>query len=139
MLVVVGSDVGVRLKDLSGRRCSGSERHELVAALACVDYVIVFDEKTVEAVLRALRQMCMPRTKIPGRVGTGSGAGAFAGWRGAHRRRPGEDLATDMIRVGVIAPYFDGVACRLARRRFTWLPPWRQRLEAPFAAFDCPA
>jgi rfaE bifunctional protein nucleotidyltransferase chain/domain len=56
LVVAVNSDSGVRLLKGAGRPVlPEQERAELVAALADVDYVLIFDEPDVEALLRALR------------------------------------------------------------------------------------
>ncbi len=56
LVVGVNSDRAVSALKGAGRPLLGEEaRTELVAALACVDYVVVFDDLTAEAVLRDLR------------------------------------------------------------------------------------
>ncbi len=56
LVVAVNSDSGVRRLKGAGRPVlPEKERAELVAALADVDYVLIFDEPNVEAVLEALR------------------------------------------------------------------------------------
>src|SRR5687768_9450659 len=56
LVVAVNSDASVRAaKGTSRPIVPGAERAELVAALACVDHVVVFDEPDVRAVIRALR------------------------------------------------------------------------------------
>jgi rfaE bifunctional protein nucleotidyltransferase chain/domain len=56
LVVAVNSDSGVRqLKGLGRPVLPEQERAELVAALADVDYVLVFDEPNVETVLQDLR------------------------------------------------------------------------------------
>ncbi len=56
LFVGVNSDQSVRLsKGPSRPVVPEAERLELVAALACVDYAVRFDEQTAEALLRALR------------------------------------------------------------------------------------
>ncbi len=56
LVVAVNSDSGVRQLKGAGRPVlPAQERAELVAALADVDYVLIFDEPNVEALLRALR------------------------------------------------------------------------------------
>ncbi len=56
LVVGVNSDRAVRELKGEGRPLlPEAARAELVAALACVDYVIVFDERTAEAILRDLR------------------------------------------------------------------------------------
>jgi rfaE bifunctional protein nucleotidyltransferase chain/domain len=56
LVVALNSDSGVRLLKGAGRPVlPEDERVELVAALADVDYVLVFSEPNVEAVLQALR------------------------------------------------------------------------------------
>jgi rfaE bifunctional protein nucleotidyltransferase chain/domain len=56
LLVAVNSDRGARRLKGPGRPVTPqAERAELVAGLACVDYVTVFDTDTVEPLLRELR------------------------------------------------------------------------------------
>jgi D-glycero-beta-D-manno-heptose 1-phosphate adenylyltransferase len=56
LVVGVNSDASVlRLKGTGRPVVSGAERAELVASLACVDHVVVFDEDTPEACIRLLR------------------------------------------------------------------------------------
>jgi rfaE bifunctional protein nucleotidyltransferase chain/domain len=56
LVVGVNSDRAVRELKGEGRPLLPEDaRAELIAALECVDYVIVFDEHTAEAVLRDLR------------------------------------------------------------------------------------
>jgi len=56
LVVGVNGDAAVRALKGPGRPLlSGSARAELVAALQAVDYVVIFDEPTAEAVLRELR------------------------------------------------------------------------------------
>jgi len=56
LVVAVNSDASVRLSKGSDRPIvPEAERAELVAALVGVHHVVVFDDKTVERVLRALR------------------------------------------------------------------------------------
>lgn len=56
LVVGVNSDAGVRRLKGEGRPLlPAPARAELVAALAVVDYVVIFDEPTVEALLTALR------------------------------------------------------------------------------------
>lgn len=56
LVVGVNSDRAVReLKDEGRPLLPEDARAELIAALECVDYVIVFDERTAEALLRDLR------------------------------------------------------------------------------------
>lgn len=56
LVVGVNSDASVRrLKGPDRPVLPESERAELVAALACVDYVTVFDEQTPEACIRLLQ------------------------------------------------------------------------------------
>jgi rfaE bifunctional protein nucleotidyltransferase chain/domain len=56
LVVGVNSDASVRRLKGAGRPILDQQgRAELVAALAAVDYVIVFDEPNVEALLSALR------------------------------------------------------------------------------------
>lgn len=56
LVVGVNSDASVRrLKGPSRPLVPAAERVELVAALACVDYAVVFDEDTPEACIRLLR------------------------------------------------------------------------------------
>jgi len=56
LLVAVNSDDSARrLKGPARPVVPAVERAELVAALACVDFVTVFDQTTVEPLLRAVR------------------------------------------------------------------------------------
>jgi rfaE bifunctional protein nucleotidyltransferase chain/domain len=56
LVVAVNSDASTRACKGPGRPViPQAERAELVAALACVDHVVVFDEPDVRAVLRALK------------------------------------------------------------------------------------
>lgn len=56
LVVAVNSDASVRRLKGAGRPILDQQgRADLVAALAAVDYVIVFDEPNVEALLAALR------------------------------------------------------------------------------------
>lgn len=56
LIVAVNDDAGVRrLKGPTRPIVPAAERAELVAALACVDYVIIFPEETATALVEALR------------------------------------------------------------------------------------
>lgn len=56
LVVAVNSDASTRANKGAGRPVvPEGERAELVAALGCVDHVLVFDEQTVVPVIRALR------------------------------------------------------------------------------------
>jgi rfaE bifunctional protein nucleotidyltransferase chain/domain len=56
LVVAVNTDRSVRLSKGEGRPVvPEAERAELVAALACTDFVVLFDEADVRAVLRRLR------------------------------------------------------------------------------------
>jgi rfaE bifunctional protein nucleotidyltransferase chain/domain len=56
LVVAVNSDASVRASKGAGRPVvPQSERAELVAALRCVDHVLLFDEPDVRAVIRALK------------------------------------------------------------------------------------
>jgi rfaE bifunctional protein nucleotidyltransferase chain/domain len=56
LIVAINSDLSVRtLKGANRPLMPASERAEIIAALACVDYVIVFDSLTVTEVLLALK------------------------------------------------------------------------------------
>jgi rfaE bifunctional protein nucleotidyltransferase chain/domain len=56
LVVGINSDKGVEHLKGAGRPfLSADARAQLVAALACVDYVVIFDEATVENLLTALR------------------------------------------------------------------------------------
>ena len=55
LVVAINSDASARKLKGPGRPIvPESERAELVAALGCVDYVTIFDEPTVEPLIRAL-------------------------------------------------------------------------------------
>jgi rfaE bifunctional protein nucleotidyltransferase chain/domain len=55
LVVAINSDASARaLKGPQRPIVPEAERAELVAALACVDYVTLFDEPTVEPLIRAL-------------------------------------------------------------------------------------
>lgn len=56
LVVALNSDASTRrLKGAARPLVTQDERAEVLAALACVDYVTIFDEDTVEMSLRALR------------------------------------------------------------------------------------
>jgi len=56
LVVAVNSDASVRLsKGPSRPVVPEAERAELVAALACVDWVVLFDDRTVAGVIERLR------------------------------------------------------------------------------------
>ena len=56
LIVAINSDAGTRALKGPGRPIlPEAERAALVGALACVDQVVLFDEPTVEPLLRALR------------------------------------------------------------------------------------
>lgn len=56
LVVAVNSDASTRANKGEGRPViPEAERAELVAALACVDHVLLFDDRTVVPVIRALR------------------------------------------------------------------------------------
>jgi rfaE bifunctional protein nucleotidyltransferase chain/domain len=56
LVVAVNSDASTRANKGPGRPVvPGTERAEMVAALACTDAVLLFDERDVRAILRALR------------------------------------------------------------------------------------
>src|SRR5688500_9746516 len=56
LVVAVNDDASVRGLKGEGRPImAGPDRAELVAALRCVDYVVLFSEPTVGALLEALR------------------------------------------------------------------------------------
>lgn len=56
LFVAVNSDDSVRLNKGEGRPVMPEdERAEILCALDCVDYVLIFSERTVERVIRALR------------------------------------------------------------------------------------
>jgi rfaE bifunctional protein nucleotidyltransferase chain/domain len=56
LFVAVNSDASVRLSKGPGRPVvPEQERAEIVAALRCVDYVVLFDEQTAGQVLEALK------------------------------------------------------------------------------------
>lgn len=56
LVVGVNSDASVRANKGAGRPVVPErERAEVVAALACVDHVVVFSETTAEALIRAVR------------------------------------------------------------------------------------
>jgi rfaE bifunctional protein nucleotidyltransferase chain/domain len=56
LVVGVNSDASVRSYKAPGRPIvPQAERAELIAGLACVDFVVIFDEPTAENLLRAVR------------------------------------------------------------------------------------
>ena len=56
LVVAINSDVSVRrIKGPARPIMPAAERAEILAALACVDYVVVFEETTVDALLRELQ------------------------------------------------------------------------------------
>ncbi len=56
LVVAVNGDASARLNKGPGRPVvPEAERAEIVAALACVDHVVVFDSKDVVPIIRALR------------------------------------------------------------------------------------
>jgi rfaE bifunctional protein nucleotidyltransferase chain/domain len=56
LVVAINSDASVRASKGPGRPVvPQAERAELVAALRCVDHVLIFDEPDVRAVIRALK------------------------------------------------------------------------------------
>jgi rfaE bifunctional protein nucleotidyltransferase chain/domain len=56
LVVGVNSDTSVRSYKEPGRPIvPQAERAELIAGLACVDYVVIFDEPTAELLLRTIR------------------------------------------------------------------------------------
>lgn len=56
LVVAVNSDASTRANKGDGRPVvPEDERAELVAALGCVDHVLIFDDRTVVPVIRALR------------------------------------------------------------------------------------
>ncbi len=56
LVVALNSDESVRRNKGPGRPLQAeADRAELIAAVACVDYVTVFGEATADAILRALR------------------------------------------------------------------------------------
>jgi len=56
LVVAINSDVSARgLKGPGRPIMDESARAELVAALACVDYVLLFDDRTVDRLLRLLK------------------------------------------------------------------------------------
>lgn len=56
LVVAVNSDRSTRINKGSGRPVvPEQERAEIVAAIGCVDYVLIFDEAQVSGVVRALR------------------------------------------------------------------------------------
>ena len=62
LVVAVNSDDSVRRNKGEGRPVvPAAERVELLCALACVDFVTVFDEPTVDALLRLLRPHVMAK------------------------------------------------------------------------------
>ena len=55
VIVALNSDQSVRELKGSGRPVMGEqERAEILSALCCVDYVIVFDDPTVDAILKTM-------------------------------------------------------------------------------------
>jgi len=62
LVVGVNSDAGVRRLKGAGRPVvPARQRAELLAALACVDWVVVFPEATPLALIRALRPDCLAK------------------------------------------------------------------------------
>ena len=56
LIVAVNSDASVRANKGPGRPINPeAERAEVLRALACVDAVVIFDEETPEAVIRAIQ------------------------------------------------------------------------------------
>jgi len=56
LIVGVNADAAVRALKGEGRPVlSAEERAEIIAALACVDYVVIFEDVTVASLLEALR------------------------------------------------------------------------------------
>lgn len=56
LIVALNSDASVRRIKGRGRPLMGeTERAEIVAALGCVDYVVTFEEETVEGVIARLK------------------------------------------------------------------------------------
>jgi rfaE bifunctional protein nucleotidyltransferase chain/domain len=56
LVVGLNSDSSVKSNKVAGRPIvPAAERAELLAALACVDYVVVFDEPTAERLVAAIR------------------------------------------------------------------------------------
>ena len=56
LIVAVNSDAGVRCLKGEGRPINPEmDRAEIIAALGCVDVVVIFSERTAEAVVRCLR------------------------------------------------------------------------------------
>lgn len=56
LVVAMNSDSSVRKLKGKGRPLLGEEeRMEILSSFSCVDYLTIFDEKTVEKVLRALK------------------------------------------------------------------------------------
>lgn len=56
LVVAVNSDASTRANKGEGRPViPEDERAEMVAALGCVDHVVIFDQRTVVEVIRALR------------------------------------------------------------------------------------
>ncbi len=56
LVVAINSDASVRQLKGKGRPIMNQEeRAEIIAALTCVDYVVIFDERNVEKILRTLK------------------------------------------------------------------------------------
>lgn len=56
LIVGVNGDAGVKALKGKGRPLqNGRDRAEMIASMACVDYVLVFDDLTVDGILQALQ------------------------------------------------------------------------------------
>lgn len=104
LLVGVNSDASVRRLKGPGRPIMPEgERAEIVAALGCVDYVLVFDDDTADALIRRLRPAVHAKGtdytqgSVPERASvlTAGGQVAITGDRKAHSTR---DLIQAIVR-----------------------------------------
>ena len=100
LVVAVNSDASTRRNKGPGRPVvPEAERAEIVAALACVDHVVVFGSRTVVPLIRKLR----PDVQVKGTDYTpgdhpGGGRGRRYGGRAAVAGDPKDHSTTDMLR-----------------------------------------
>jgi D-glycero-beta-D-manno-heptose 1-phosphate adenylyltransferase len=95
LVVGLNSDTSVRaIKGPPRPLVSQGERAELLAALECVDYVVVFDELTAEALVAALK----PEVYVKGGdyKAAGSSAQAVGGMAPGDRAPMGQKIAPEM-------------------------------------------